>query len=454
MSRMIKKLIPILCIIPLIVGAIGYAESGEMIMDSLYASFALYFVNPVLDDYNGYIEFARWLAPLATATAILSALGAIWSNIICWFRCLSKDSVAVYSDEEIRIRFDKKVKPVYPGEKFKKLAKSHIILFSSDQKSLKFYEDNREKFRKNLVYIGLRELEAGLIKEVGSAVLFDINGSTARMLWKEIRLWGSRKEDICIVVYGNSLLAQNILSYGLLLNLFSKNQKISYHVISEKSQFQIKHPGLSLQNNDEIIYHSDLDQDTWHIVRAADVVIIADAVSADTLQTFLVNADAGRMYYYSPTAGDVGDYIAFRGPQAFGREEDILTDENIRRQKLVQAAIMLNEQYAAAYGGEKDWDKLSGFLKNSNISSADYNEIIADLLDTVPEEELAELEHIRWCRFHYLNYWKEGIPTNGKNKDNEKRIHKDLIPYSELSDGEKEKDRQVVRAAGEKTLDQ
>lgn len=446
MNSTIKKLIPILCVIPLIAGAVGYAVSGEMITDSLYAGFALYFTNPVSDAYNGYIEFARWTAPLVTATAILCVLGSVWSNITCWFKCLWKDSVAVYSDEEIKIKFDKDIKSVYPGENFKSLAKSHIVLFSSDRKSLKFYEDHRGKLKGKQIYIGLRELEAGLIKEVDNAILFDINGSIARMLWKEIKLWddwkkGIRKENIRIVVYGNSLLAQNILSCGLLLNLFSKNQKIAYHVISGKSLFQFKHSDLPLLNNDEIIYHSELDQNTWHIVRTADIVIIADVVSADMLQTFLVNSAVGKMYYYSPTEGGVGDYIAFRNPKAFGRDEDIFTDENIRRQKLVQAAITLNEQYAVKHGGEMDWSKLSGFLKNSNISSADYLEVITDLRNVVPDEELAEFEHIRWCRFHYLNYWKEGTPSNGENKDNEKRIHKDLVPYDKLSDGEKEKDR-------------
>ena len=30
------------------------------------------------------------------------------------------------------------------------------------------------------------------------------------------------------------------------------------------------------------------------------------------------------------------------------------------------------------------------------------------------ERELAELEHIRWCRFHYLNHWKYGKTKNKK----------------------------------------
>lgn len=447
MNSLIKKFIPILCIIPFIAGTVGYVMSGEALNNSLYASFALYFTNPVSDAYNGFVEFARWTAPLVMVTAILYALGTVWKNITYWAKCLSKDSVAVYSDEEIRVRFDKSVKAIYPGESFKGFAKSHILLFSSDQKSLIFFEENKKKLKRKAVYIGLRELETGLIKENDNAVLFDINGAIARSLWKEIKLWNSGKEDIRIVLYGNSLLAQNILNYGLLMNLLSKKQKVSYHVISEKPQFQIKHPGFLFHNKDEIVYHSDLDRDAWRFIQTADIVIIADVVSVDMLQTFLVNTAAGKMYYYSPGAGDAGDYIAFKSPTAFGRDEHILTDENIRRQKLVQTAIMLHKEYAEKNGGEKDWNKLSGFLKNSNISAADFNEVLAALPASMPEEDLAELEHIRWCRFHYLNYWKKGTPADGKNKDAEERIHKDLVSYDDLDPEEKEKDRAIVKMA-------
>ena len=59
--------------------------------------------------------------------------------------------------------------------------------------------------------------------------------------------------------------------------------------------------------------------------------------------------------------------------------------------------------------------------------------------------ELAELEHIRWNRYHYINNWRYGIPQNGKNKDSIKKIHKDLVPFSELTEAEKEKDVENIR---------
>ena len=98
-------------VIPFIMGAIGYVLAGEKFMNSLYASMALYFVNPVSDEYNILIEIARWTAPLATATTILRMFRDAWDVIQCRF-CLwgQGDKVAVYSDEQIEFYLKKEQK--------------------------------------------------------------------------------------------------------------------------------------------------------------------------------------------------------------------------------------------------------------------------------------------------------------------------------------------------------
>lgn len=443
----LKKLIPIVCLIPFIVGTVGYAQSGVMLTDSLYASFSLYFTSHIFDAYNGCIEFARWTAPLVTATAILCVLESVWKNIVWRLKCLFGDSVAVYSDEAVDITFEKGTKAIYPGNSIKRFVKSHIILFSSDQQNLQFYEENKGQLAGKKVYIGLRELDTGLLKEPEGVELFDINSGIARELWKEIAIWRRGKQFFNIVILGESVLAERVLAYGLLLNLFSKRQQVSYHIVSEKPRFQRKHPEFILQNHDEILYHTPSKEDVWRFIRQADIVIAADLVSADLVQTLAANTAGHELYYFSPDEWDAGFYLTYGNAEPFGKNKNILTDENIRKQNLIREAVSLNEEYAKTYNGES-WDKLSGFTKNSNISAADYKEVLAALSGTVPEKELAELEHIRWCRFHYLHYWKKGIPENGKNKDEAKRIHKDLVPFDELSEEEQAKDIAVVRAAG------
>lgn len=448
MKNILKKWIPLLSVVPFIVGSAGYIIAGEGVTDSLYASFALYFVNPVSDGRNILIEFARWSAALVTTTVILFAVRTVWKNIGYWFRCLFKESVAVYSDSDIEIAFDKKVKVIYPGRECKHLAKSHIIMFKSDTDSLKFYEENKKLLEGRAVYIGLKEIEYGFMKDNPNVIFFDINGSLARKLWKSIGIWRRGKRTHKITIYGSSVLAGNVLSYGLLLNLYSDTQCISYHLVSDDRTYAVKHKEMETGNKDELHYYATDDDAVWDVIRTSDIVILAEEPSAELLQAVSVLCQEGEVYYYSPKSGDVGDYLDRKNIRSFGRERDIFSDENIRQEKLLEKAKQLNLRYAEAYGGEKDWNKLNGFLKWSNISSADFNEILGELIDANADlEMLSELEHIRWCRFHYLNYWKYGVPENGKSKDPKRRIHTCLVSYSKLGEDEKEKDREVVASA-------
>jgi serine phosphatase RsbU (regulator of sigma subunit) len=55
-------------------------------------------------------------------------------------------------------------------------------------------------------------------------------------------------------------------------------------------------------------------------------------------------------------------------------------------------------------------------------------------------ETMAMIEHVRWSWEKRLNGW-----TFGRIRDEEKKFHPSLVPYEELSESEKEKDRQLVR---------
>jgi len=55
-------------------------------------------------------------------------------------------------------------------------------------------------------------------------------------------------------------------------------------------------------------------------------------------------------------------------------------------------------------------------------------------------ETMAKVEHIRWSWEKRLNGWRYG-----KERDNIKKTHPSLIPYEELDESEKVKDRQLVK---------
>ena len=55
-------------------------------------------------------------------------------------------------------------------------------------------------------------------------------------------------------------------------------------------------------------------------------------------------------------------------------------------------------------------------------------------------ETMARIEHLRWCWDKILHGW-----FYGKVKDSRKKSHPSIIPYEDLTEAEKEKDRELVR---------
>ena len=92
--------------------------------------------------------------------------------------------------------------------------------------------------------------------------------------------------------------------------------------------------------------------------------------------------------------------------------------------------------------GDPDW---TDFCEKSVWEYIPLQGVVGEAMCDRADLALAELEHIRWSRYHYLNNWRYGMPEDGSRKDKGRRIHADLLPYRELSDNEKEKDRESVR---------
>ena len=442
----------LLVIVPLIIGTVGYTFAGAMISDALYSSFALYFTNPISDAYNIYIEIARWTAPLVTATTILYVIKDAWKSINWRISVFNKkDSIAVYSDENCEISAEKNIRVIYPGERFKSYIDNHIILFSDDKKSLQFYKEHfDEKYKDKKVYIGIRDIESSFLQKDDNETknqknknvyFFDINMAISRIFWKNVALWNDKDkkipQDYNIIIYGDNNLTRSIIYTGLQLNLMSLKQNINYYIITENELLKLRYGEVQLMNNDKLIFCKKSDSNIWDIISNANLLIITEDIQAELLQTIIVKAEEADIHYYSSREADFVSYISCERLKIFGRRTEIFTDDNIRKKKLIEKAEKLNEAYAKKYNSEDDWESLPEFLKASNISASDFGEVLMVLNNKMDEDEMANLEHIRWCRFHFLNYYKYGIPDNNKNKDDKKKIHKYLVDYNELSEEKK-----------------
>lgn len=105
----------------------------------------------------------------------------------------------------------------------------------------------------------------------------------------------------------------------------------------------------------------------------------------------------------------------------------------------------------------RDWNDLSSFFREANRRQADhiYAKLrMAGLLLVAPNhphseafefkmeeiELLARIEHRRWAAELYLDGWKYG-----DTRDDQKKLHPDLVPWEQLSEAVKDYDRQPVK---------
>ena len=151
------------------------------------------------------------------------------------------------------------------------------------------------------------------------------------------------------------------------------------------------------------------------------------------------------------------DTSALDFEQLLARQDAFLLRVDIDR-----LAAGINEKFAREFGGQPDWKKLSGDEKDSNRAAARRMADHLALIDFAVEaaapregsawqqplenaierhlERLAKAEHADWCAERMANGW-----TYGPVKDNSRKRHPLLIPWKELHELQRDKDREIAR---------
>lgn len=458
----LKRILPFLSVLPLILAVIGYLIEDEGFLDALYHSVSLYYFQMSSQNFNVLIEISRWAAPVATTAVIACTVRSAWECVRRAFLSRSRHCAAVYGGGHISSG-DRRMKFICSNDRVIRRCKKHIILFEHDRDSIDFYNQNRENLH-GKTYICIREFPYTALKGAmhggqngaGQVIYYDAASAAARMLWKEVRLWDipSKSKSPVVTLIGSGHLAHSIMDSALLLNLFAADQSVTYHVVSGDGLYHYRHEDMKLCNNDRIEYHP-LDESRWELVSGSDIVVLCEEVSADELLTVSERC-RGKVYFYAP-AVNAADWLELPNCVPFGNNGDVLTYENICMDKLISDAMEEHYNYLGdrTKTREEAWNELSGFLKWSNISSADYSRVITELYelrhndcdDSSLIRELCELEHIRWCRLHYLDHW-----TYSPRRDDSKKQHHYLIDFDELDKATQEKDLAVVREAVAKNM--
>ena len=154
--------------------------------------------------------------------------------------------------------------------------------------------------------------------------------------------------------------------------------------------------------------------------------------------------------------------------RCFGAPEDACTLERVLRPGIEELAKAIHAAYledenkksppSPAGPTTRPWQALSEHYKESNREQAEHmlwklrtigcrrvqseqrSGQWATRLTEEAAEVLAKMEHLRWCAEKWLDGWQLG-PV----KSQEERTHPNLVPWEELSEADRDKDREPVR---------
>lgn len=440
----------------------GFLMAGETWYDACYHAIQLFVLSySAPENANILLYISRMVCPLLTATGILSAMGNLLAQMRDRIVSRMSGATALYYDnEEMTAYAGVFTHPVLMGDKINHAAKSHVLLFENDVDSLAFYEKMEGQIPEDSkVYIKLTEIDSKLLKD-SRVYHFNIHEIVARTYWQERHLQkylvdGVMKAKIAIIGFGE--MGENLLSYGLMNNIYALNQEIEYHIWGETTGYKNALGTFNMMNKDSITYHQRTWEEDLELIKSCQRVIVAKENDIDLVQALLyMNSDA-EIDVYNPDGADLCALYASDKIRTFGEQEQVITEENIKSDVLYRDAKKINYNYLVTTDStgeytwsrsdvenvmEEKWNELNGFLKGSNVASTDYHKIRRLVMEAgnTSEDTLAEMEHIRWSRYHFVNHW-----SYAPVRDNKKRKHHLLVPYSELSQAEKQKDIEAVR---------
>jgi hypothetical protein len=144
--------------------------------------------------------------------------------------------------------------------------------------------------------------------------------------------------------------------------------------------------------------------------------------------------------------------VAIRDLVELGCRADVLVHGELDRKAKVIHEDYVKTQMAAGFTEATNpvlvgWEDLPESLRQANRAQADHQPIKLRTLtvsrSAATLEALAEAEHRRWMAEKILAGWRYG-----EQRDNTRKRHPSLKPYGQLSEAEKQKDRDTIQTVG------
>ena len=435
-------------ILPFFIGLLCYSsfytENGNLypIADAVYSSLKLYTgVTEGGIPLTAPIEIARFLALSTTLTILVKALNRIM-DFADWLKLRFMKPTVIYGDSDYAdCVFESlgKLRRIRGGEDLIQGASRYLLMFSDDTRNLRFYNKHYEYLKDRNVCIMLDNVSRQNIENT-KLTLFSAAENSARQYWRSYPV--EKSERIAFIGFGG--VGENLLLYGLQMNIIDPAQHFEYHIFGDAEEFRREHTKLDKMAPDEIFFHGEQEYKYSELSGFDRIIVCSSTREGGVIaqaSKILAAVSLPTIYIYAPKGDIVTNFFGKARNVCFGSAKETASIDIILNEKTMQAARAQHEHYRQQYGGVP-WEQLDSFKRYSNVSSSDYMFTLERLMEKgVSVETLAELEHIRWCRYHYLNNWKYG-----KERDDVKRLHPDLIPFSELSEDAVRKDIEAIKS--------
>lgn len=476
-------------LLPFAAGTYGFLglQQGK-ILNAMYCAMRLYIIEMDCDpsQVNLWIEFARWTAPLMSVTVILVMVNQLFERMHIRYQMRKKDAVAIHGDSSCIPTLAESLgkRAIVSTLDTALKAPAHVLMFREDHQLLSYLNKHRKTLLENekKVYLCSESLVRGNFQN-RNLVLCNFSENCAGQYWKTYPLSVAQPfQQVVLIGMGN--YGSAILSQALLTNVLSVDSRIVYHVFGDSSRFRGLHTqlhqflDLDTENptRDCICFHDTPWWECAEILTQADRIILAN----DDEETNLMQLSEVRKYY---PAGKIHVKVSdplllddlWSDSVAFGTVDSLCTAEQVLKEGRLRDAKRIHGTYFGNYQcnlrnsctkaeccdncrqTDEDWSKLDTFKRYSNVAQADHIPVKIQILlgdgfrsvenagaeakrrfeQMSPEEKekLFEIEHIRWCRYHYMNNWQYAPVRN-----NARRQHPLLIPYQELRQQEENKD--------------
>ena len=404
----IRKWIIRLAWVPLLFGVAGYHFVGDTVhgtmgfLEAVYATIALYFMNPDSDISNVYVLAAKFTSFLVVADVMFAVFEALHNSLRHIVSNRFSDSTAVYTDNQDWARVITDYwKHSYLGEperhpeKLEK-AKNHILMFEDDMKNLEIYNRCQKNLSGKDIYVMLNHTDPFLVKKLDNPHLkyFNIYEMMARKFWKDHDIYdeiidnvstdnvsnntvsdmaadgieidgtvfstvgddnaanrknGSYEGTYRIAITDFGAAGEALFRYGFINNVYSSKQHIEYHIWGaeehQRSFLQeINKKAGEIEGCDDIIVHDGDPIDGMDILGKMSRIIISKLEDRELLQELLHRRVEADIYYFSDRSVNL-DEIYRKKVISFGQIKDILTEEYLRQDILSRQGMLFNYDY-------------------------------------------------------------------------------------------------------------